>query len=410
MKLSIQYTIWVFLFVSFSAVYSGEDTYLYFSKSHIEQLKGKVNQENLSADPYAIQLRNWADALLKAGPWSIADSNSPSMSKNPNDYYSEGPYWWPDPDNPGGPYIRRDGERNPTRFIAHKRMLNKMYQATFTLILAGYLLDDSRYINHALDILGVWFIDPEKRMNPNMDYAQAIPNKSPGRGIGIIDAHRFSKLQEAFYILDLSGKWPEKHKTEIKKWFADFLKWLTTSKNGLDEKKQGNNHTTWWCTLVAAISRFTGNEQHYQSVYQYLKKDVIKEQIKKNGSMPHEEKRTRSFDYFSFNLDAFSLVMQNFFNRGLDLWGYKAGNSGSVKKAVEYFFPYASKKIKWPYQQIVPEKEKAPLFWYWAGKRFKQKQYLDIYKSKMKADKIEDIGSSNDPFLLLINLLVWNNL
>ena len=34
----------------------------------------------------------------------------------PHDYFSEGDYWWPDPKNPGGPYIRRDGFSNPANF------------------------------------------------------------------------------------------------------------------------------------------------------------------------------------------------------------------------------------------------------------------------------------------------------
>ncbi len=394
----------IFILSSPKVNFAGDNVFLYFSKNEIQSLKKNLKSVPPLAKPHLSALKARADSFLNMGPWSIAEFKSPSVSKNPNDYYSESPYWWPDPDNPHAPYIRHDGERNPDRFMGHKSSLQKMHQASFTLILAGYLFDEHQYILHALDILNVWFIDPNKRMNPNMDYAQAIPNKSPGRGIGIIDAHRFAKLLEAFYILDLTELWPEEHKRAIKDWFTEFLVWLTTSKNGLDEKYQGNNHTTWWCTLVAGISHFVGNSVEYQQVYEYVKKEVVLNQIKSNGSMPHEEKRTRSMSYIYFNLDAYALLFQNFSNRGLDLWIYENANKGSVSKALEYVYPYTMGHKQWLLAQITPLKSSASLFWYFAGKQIPDKRYSELFKSKINIDSRE-MGSSYDPFIPLVNLL-----
>ena len=46
-----------------------------------------------------------AEAALKAGPWSVTYHRPVGLGVDagPNDYYSEGPYWWPDPKNPNGP-------------------------------------------------------------------------------------------------------------------------------------------------------------------------------------------------------------------------------------------------------------------------------------------------------------------
>ncbi len=68
---------------------------------------------------------------------------------DPHDYYSEAPYWWPDPDNPGGPYIRKDGQTNPARFTANRTALNAMCDAVFSLGAAAFLLDDPRYAQRA---------------------------------------------------------------------------------------------------------------------------------------------------------------------------------------------------------------------------------------------------------------------
>ena len=40
-----------------------------------------------------------------------------------HDFYSEGDYWWPDPENPDGPYIRRDGVSNPDNFAEHRKAM-----------------------------------------------------------------------------------------------------------------------------------------------------------------------------------------------------------------------------------------------------------------------------------------------
>jgi hypothetical protein len=44
---------------------------------------------------------------MKGGPWSVTYRRPERLQIASNDYYSEGPYWWPDPKNPQGPYIRK---------------------------------------------------------------------------------------------------------------------------------------------------------------------------------------------------------------------------------------------------------------------------------------------------------------
>jgi hypothetical protein len=57
-----------------------------------------------------------------------------------------------------------------------------------TLALAYALTGREACAEHAARCLWVWFIDSRTRMNPHMDYAQAVPGKNKGRGIGIIEA------------------------------------------------------------------------------------------------------------------------------------------------------------------------------------------------------------------------------
>src|SRR3954451_12746903 len=72
----------------------------------------------LRSKPASPAVRQNVAAALKSGPWTVTSTRPDNVTAGPNDYYSEVPYWWPDPKNPKGPYIRKDGERNPNRFQA----------------------------------------------------------------------------------------------------------------------------------------------------------------------------------------------------------------------------------------------------------------------------------------------------
>ena len=54
-----------------------------------------------------------ANEYLTAPPITITASSSPRSKGGKHDYFSEADYWWPDPKNPSGPYIERDGYSDP---------------------------------------------------------------------------------------------------------------------------------------------------------------------------------------------------------------------------------------------------------------------------------------------------------
>ena len=67
-----------------------------------------------------------AQKYLTEGPVTITASSSPRSAGGRHDFFSEGDYWWPDPQNPDGPYIQRDGMSNPANFNDHRRALMRL--------------------------------------------------------------------------------------------------------------------------------------------------------------------------------------------------------------------------------------------------------------------------------------------
>ena len=86
-----------------------------------------------------------ADAALGVQPISITAVVNPRSPGGVHDFSSEGDYWWPDPKNPAGPYVRRDGETNPSNFVAHRRLMFAFARDVGALTAAYDLTREERY-------------------------------------------------------------------------------------------------------------------------------------------------------------------------------------------------------------------------------------------------------------------------
>ena len=67
-----------------------------------------------------------ADKYLNEQPRTVTADKSPRSAGGLHDFHSEGDYWWPDPKNPDGPYIQKDGQTNPDNFVAHRHSMVRM--------------------------------------------------------------------------------------------------------------------------------------------------------------------------------------------------------------------------------------------------------------------------------------------
>jgi hypothetical protein len=304
--------------------------------------------------PLATRLRAEADRALKQGPWSVTYHRPSSPKIDIHDYFSEGPYWWPDPKNPGGPYIRRDGERNPDRFNNNHDDLARMGEAVLTLGAAAYLLNEPAYGDRAAELVRVWFLDPKTRVNPHLEYGQAVRGHNDGRGTGIIDTRPLIWCAQGLSFLEATDRWKPAERDGVKKWYADYIRWLTTSKKGLDEKNSGNNHMTWWTAQVASYAAFTGDTKTMEMCWKHYREVLVPNEIRPDGSCPKEEGRTKSLGYSAMNLDAFATICRVAQTNGAALWSFKAPTGVSLSKSIDYLAPYMEKPALWKKPQIAP--------------------------------------------------------
>src|SRR5207248_9404410 len=97
-----------------------------------------------------------AEKMINDEPITVTAAHSPRSAGGEHDFFSEGDYWWPDPNNPGGPYIQRDGMTNPDNFVAHRHAMVRMSIHVPTLTAAYRLTGDPRYARHAIKHLLAW--------------------------------------------------------------------------------------------------------------------------------------------------------------------------------------------------------------------------------------------------------------
>ena len=331
-----------------------------------------------------------ADKYLGEQPVTVTAASSPRSAGGKHDFFSEGDYWWPDPKNPNGPYIQRDGESNPDNFVEHRKAMIRMSLIVPACAAAYKLTHNRKYADHAAKHLRAWFVDDATRMNPNLEFAQAIHGRFTGRGTGIIDTLHLVEPVRAAAQIDMA---PDAL-AGVKKWFADYVEWMTTSKNGMQERDTKNNHATCWVAQVAAFARFTGNAKLTAYCEDRYKTVLMPDQEAADGSFPQELRRTKPYGYSLFNLDAFAILTQTLSSAGNDLWKWQLPDGRGMAKAVAYMYPFILDKKKWPLKPDVmyfdqwPVRQPSLLF---AGLALNKPEYLSLWRTLDGDPTVEEV-------------------
>ncbi|HJQ31957.1 MAG TPA: alginate lyase family protein [Pyrinomonadaceae bacterium] len=335
-----------------------------------------------------------AESYLSERPVTVTASHSPRSAGGPHDFFSEGDYWWPDPQNPSGPYVQRDGMTNPDNFVEHRRALMRLSVQVPALAAAWKLTNDARYARHAALHLRAWFLDPATLMNPSLEYAQAIHGRTKGRGIGIIDTIHLVEVARAIEVLEPSRALTPGELAGVKKWFADYLHWMTTSANGVEEREAKNNHGTCWVMQVAAFAHLTGNTELLDYCRTRFKTVLIPNQTAADGSFPEELRRTKPYGYSLFNLEALAAICRILSTPADDLWKFELPDGRGMKKALEYMAPFIRDKKAWPLKPDVmydaewPMRQSSLLF---AGLALKRPDYLELWKRLPADSAVEEV-------------------
>jgi hypothetical protein len=329
-----------------------------------------------------------ARRYLEAAPRTVTANRCERSAGGKHDFYSEGDYWWPDPTDPDGPYIRRDGETNPGNFLAHRKSMIRLSDIIGTLTSAYVLTGEEPYAAQAVVHLKAWFVDEATRMNPSLRYGQAIQGRHPGRSIGIIDTIHLVEVARGAKLLRRSPSFAAKDQAEVTAWFRAYLTWINSHPYGQKEKQHPNNHGVCWSLQAAAFADLVGDAEMLEWIRHQFKTVYLEQMMDPDGSFPAELQRTKPYGYSLFVIDAMAGVAQIASNAEEDLWTFELFDGRGMEKGMEFIVPYIQDKNRWP---------KAPDVMYWeewpvrhpclvfAGTRLDNPEYLATWE-KLESD------------------------
>jgi len=355
--------------------------------AQLAAIKKKAQQKDGATLTVIGQLQKQADSLLNMQPVSVMEKAFTPVSGNKHDYMSQAPYFWYDSSKPNGlPYLRRDGERNPEIYkITDRTYLGKIDNACRVLSLAWYFTGEEKYATKAAVILQTWFLNESTKMNPNLDYGQAVPGINSGRGIGIIETIALTGIADAAGLLQGSKSWTAAADQSLKQWYAQYLNWMLSSKNGTEEHSAKNNHGTWYYAQAIDFALFTGNKGKAMELINESKKR-LDSQLTAEGKQPLELERTNGLGYSTMNLHGWFTVAMLADKAGIDLWNYQTPQGVGLRTAFDWLLPYATGQKTWTYQQISKYNSKSEFYplLLQAAAGFKDQKYLNTAASLNK--------------------------
>ena len=293
----------------------------------------------------------WADQILLMQALSVTQNTVMAASGDPHDYFSVGPYWWPDLKQKNGlPWIKRDGHVNPTfrDSDSDTKLFQQLLSSVRILSLAYYFSDKQDYATKAMSLMQVWFIDAKTKMNPHLNFAQSIPGRTHGRGIGIIDWRGLPYLLDSLTLIQ--SQQSLEFQQAMDEWLTIFLGWMIESKNGQDEAAMHNNHGTYYDVIVTSLALYLDMNDLARAIIPQTQKRIMS-QIAENGAQAHELKRTKPFHYSVFNLLAMSQMATLAEKIDINLWQFPTVQQPRILLAYQFILDNINNPSLWPGSQ-----------------------------------------------------------
>jgi len=348
------------------------------------------------------QLMSRAESLLHSPLETVTAKTRLPASGNPHDYYSIGTYWWPDESREAGlPWVRRDGQTNPQTQddSTDTRRLERLCEGAATLSLAWFFTQDARYAELLAAQIRYWFLDVDTRMNPHLNFGQAIPGVVDGRGTGLIDTRLLWQVIDAIGLVGCAEVLTPQEISEIKQWFKTFNHWMYHSDVGHAEYVWHNNHGTWYDVQRVVNALFTGELALAEKVLRQSVTQRLAAQIARDGKQHMELERTLPFHYSLFNLEAHLLLCRYAESLGDDRW-QRVQDGRSLQPAIDYLLPFIRHPERWPYDDLRGiEYDSALRVLLQARRGYKQDQ--DKYQQVIDALPVESI--------YFVDRLCWHN-
>lgn len=204
----------------------------------------------------------------------------------------------------------------------------------------------------AVRFLRSWFVNSSTALFPRLLYSQTVPYTSdPWRKVGnndsVIDWWRMPEMLDS--ITSVQELLTEDERTVIRKWFADFFRFI--SQEGIRglHNRHPSNHGPWYDAVYYSLCVWLGEHDACRAQAPWTR-DKLDRMVEAGGDMPHETGRKSSVYYYIYTLDAFAVCAALLARVGEDLWGYVHAKGATLRTMYEYVTPHVADGFaRWPH-------------------------------------------------------------
>lgn len=339
-------------------------TLSFYGERALESVKAAYRSGDANVVAQVSELVERAREALGRGPYSVTDKTTMPPSGILNDYWHPAPYAWPNPDTPDGlPYVHRDGERVHGTVLYEKASekydrtsIQRLFDETTLHALAWYFTGEEPFIVKAHQLVRVWFVDEQTRMNPHLRYSQVFmgKNNNQGKPTGLIETKDFYFFLDAVRLIKRTKHWSRHDDQCFKQWCEQFLEWLLTSPQGRRECAATNNHGIAYDLQVYAFQAYLNDAPGMRLTLERAL-GRMGEHFDQTGYQHREMERTTTAHYTAFNIQLwlnFLFLVQNTLNYSLLDYtvDYGSEKANPVLLGLKWLLPYYGKE--WPHPQI----------------------------------------------------------
>jgi hypothetical protein len=384
-----------FIFVVACLARAAETPATLVSGDEAEPIHSAVIRQEAWTQDAVRRLRADAEHHFKEGLWTVTADRPKGVDLDAHEYYSGSPYYWPDPANPAGPYVRRNGLTNPAAFTANRAALDSMCDAVFTLGTAAYLLDDARYASRAVHIIQTWFILPKTRMEPNMEHAATVPGSQAAMAFapsGVSEGRPLIRAIQGMEFLAKSGAWDPKEEAATRKWFEEYLRWLTPS-GPAAANRRGREDSSWRAALEAAAATFAEDSAAQRRVFAAYRGPSIPRPPRTPSGAP----AIPPAQALATSIEARAMLCRIAQLHGVDLWSTPSRNRGTMAASVDFLEGSLADPKQWTKEQAAEFQGYGVYLMAFAGMGLNRPDYVAQYRKLERTD---------NAWLALVDLLV----
>ncbi|KAJ2919685.1 hypothetical protein MD484_g629, partial [Candolleomyces efflorescens] len=226
-----------------------------------------------------------------------------------------------------------------------------MSEAVFYNTLAWAFTKTSTNANsqNAVRFLRIWFLDEATRMNPNLNYAQMQrgPDGQVGSPTGVLDLKGMAKIASAILILrkGQNTDWTADIDAGMVEWCQDYIRWLETAEQALEEAASENNHGTFYYNQLAALKLIVNDNEGAARVTGTYFSRQFQSQIAADGEQPLEAARTRPYHYRAYNLAAMitNARIEKYANPSSTVWNRTSSSGAGIKAALDHAMKFSAR-------------------------------------------------------------------